>query len=82
MRINDLEHLSLVEQSGFIEGAAFAYASSSSIATKGFASSEFQTIASGKSFSITSVDAKVRAISVPQFSYSSSSTSASAYARD
>lgn len=81
MKINDLEHLNIAEQAGFIEGAAYAYAYSSSAATAGFASSTFQAIAIGSSTAITQVGVQQRVISGSRSSSSSASAWVSSFAR-
>jgi hypothetical protein len=82
MIITDLEHLILADQITSVKGAALAYASSSSVATTGYAGSGFQAVAVGNSSTNTWADVKLRTISVPKFSFSSASTSVSSYARD
>lgn len=84
MKILDLDYCDFeqVSQELQVEGGAFAYASSSSVATKGFSGSSFKTIASGDSFSLTLVGVKQKAFSQPKFSFNFSSTSAFAFAKD
>lgn len=82
MQITDLEYLNLAVQPNLIEGAALAYASSSSIASSGFSSSDFEAIAIGSSSTATSADVKLRTISIPKFVFSSSSASVYSSARD
>ena len=84
MKILDLDYCDFdeVSQELQVEGGAFAYASSSSVASKGFSGSSFETIANGDSFSLTLVGVKQSAISLPKFSFNFSSTSAFAYAKD
>ena len=82
MRIIDLDYCESLQVSIPIEGGAVAYASSSSVASKGFSGSSFQTFASGKSLSVTFSGVKQTVISLPKFSFSFAATSARAYARD
>lgn len=84
MKILDLDYCDFdeVSQELQVEGGAFAYASSSSVATKGFSGSSFKAFSSGKSFSLTLVNVKQRSFSLPKSSFSFSSTSAFAYAKD